>query len=309
MPSLAQVLKVLDLEQNGADKFTGGNISIPTGAVYGGQFLAQSIIAASRTTSEYRFPNSMHAYFIKSGDLKKEICYTVDRLRDGVKFSHRELSASQKVDNREVLAFRSLLNFHEKEDSALDFSAEIPDVPLPEEVQKLSDRFLERGVKGEWGNYFINEAPFEVRQISPSLFLTQDDTPDRIEAAWFRINPEDVEMFKKMTAEQFGNNSETLNRALLAFISDQFAFSPAIRKSNLNWMTHGASYVSLDHSQHFHRAVDLSKWHLIYGTSPAGANARGIGVSNIFSIAGDCVSTVVQEGSIRVADHDSSVKF
>lgn len=57
---IAALLAVLDLADNDArtteDIFTGVSQSMPLGRVYGGQVLAQSIIAASRTLPAGRLP-------------------------------------------------------------------------------------------------------------------------------------------------------------------------------------------------------------------------------------------------------------
>ena len=50
------------------DIFTGVSQSMPLGRVYGGQVLAQSIVAAERTIPDGRTVHSMHGYFLRPGD-------------------------------------------------------------------------------------------------------------------------------------------------------------------------------------------------------------------------------------------------
>lgn len=305
MASLAKVLKVLDVEiaknTNQSDFFQADSVYIPTGHTYGGQFLGQSVISAAKTTSEFRQPSSIHAYFMEGGQLSEKLDYRVDRLRDGVKFSHREVTAFQ--GDRVKPIFKSMISFHEEEDSEIDFtSGNIPDVPKPDKVPDISEVFAPFDGKNEWSTYFVNEMPLEIRQISPSLFMGSDKRGiDAQELVWTRIRPSDIAVWEEFCSDKSDHQIQLFQRALLVFISDQFAFSPALRKAGLSWLNKDAQYVSLDHAQYFHRDVDLTKWNLYVGDSPAGANARGLGVTVIFNEDGDIVSTVAQEGSIRVA--------
>ncbi len=68
---------------------------MPTGRIYGGQVLGQSIIAAERTMPEGRVPHSMHGYFLRPGDAAQGLTFAVDRIHDGRSFSTRRSQAYQ----------------------------------------------------------------------------------------------------------------------------------------------------------------------------------------------------------------------
>jgi acyl-CoA thioesterase-2 len=303
MASLEQVLNAFDLEQatGDDDTFTADSLYIPTKRVFGGQFLAQSVVAAAKTTSEYRLPSSLHAYFLKPGLLDETLSYEVGRLQDGVTFSHREVSAYQTHSNGRPV-FKAMVSFHERESSPVDFSAaKMPPTPDPKEVATFTQTFEKYSKTSEWARYFASSMPFEVRQISPSLFLGEDPAGENArELAWVRVRPEDARLLQTIPKAS-GLNEQLLGRALLTFVSDQFAFSPALRKGGLSWLAKGSKYVSLDHAQYFHRDVDLTRWNLIAGDSPAAANSRGLGVTHVFTEDGETVSTFTQEGLIRVS--------
>ena len=74
---------------------TAAAIAILGLAAFGGQVLAQALVAARRTVDEPREAHSLHGYFILPGDLAAPIVYFVDRLRDGSSFSTRQVSAIQ----------------------------------------------------------------------------------------------------------------------------------------------------------------------------------------------------------------------
>ncbi|HEX6558183.1 MAG TPA: acyl-CoA thioesterase domain-containing protein, partial [Longimicrobiales bacterium] len=89
------LLSLLDLEPIEFNIFRGGNRDIGSGRVFGGQVLAQALVAAQRTVDEARIAHSLHGYFILPGDLDIPIVYFVDRLRDGKSFTTRQVTAIQ----------------------------------------------------------------------------------------------------------------------------------------------------------------------------------------------------------------------
>ena len=93
------LLAALDLTDTGArtseDIFTGPSQWMPLGRVFGGQVLAQSLVAATRTVSAERVVHSMHAYFLRPGDVAQPITFSVDRIHDGRSFSTRRTQAYQ----------------------------------------------------------------------------------------------------------------------------------------------------------------------------------------------------------------------
>ena len=90
---LASLLAALDLTNTEArteeDIFIGLSQWMPQGRVFGGQVLAQSLVAAQRTLVEGRIIHSMHGYFLRPGNVELPITFSVDRIHDGRSFSTR----------------------------------------------------------------------------------------------------------------------------------------------------------------------------------------------------------------------------
>lgn len=82
---LSQLVELLNLEPIGANIFRGQSRDVGTPQVFGGQVLGQALAAASQTV-EGRRVHSLHAYFLKRGDVAAPILYEVDRARDGGTF-------------------------------------------------------------------------------------------------------------------------------------------------------------------------------------------------------------------------------
>ena len=79
-----------DLGGSDADVFIGRSQPMPHGRVFGGQVLAQSVIAAGRTVEDLadaaehpRRIHSLHGYFLRAGDSNHRIRFAVERLRSG----------------------------------------------------------------------------------------------------------------------------------------------------------------------------------------------------------------------------------
>src|SRR5215216_3453545 len=94
--ALARLLALLDLEKTGEDSFAGLSPDEPVQRVFGGQVLAQALVAAMRTVGPERPCHSFHAYFLRPGDPRIPITYQVDRSRNGASFSVRRVVALQR---------------------------------------------------------------------------------------------------------------------------------------------------------------------------------------------------------------------
>ena len=74
--------------------FRGESRDIGSRRVFGGQVLGQALSAASYTVENFTV-HSLHAYFLRAGDIGAPILYEVDRARDGRSFSNRRVVAVQ----------------------------------------------------------------------------------------------------------------------------------------------------------------------------------------------------------------------
>ena len=95
MGALDDLVALLDLEQLEVNLFRGYSRDRDRVRLYGGEVLAQALMAAGRTVDAERRVHSMHAYFLKLGDPKIPVVYDVDRIRDGGSFTTRRVVAIQ----------------------------------------------------------------------------------------------------------------------------------------------------------------------------------------------------------------------
>jgi acyl-CoA thioesterase-2 len=282
--ALGRLLALLDLEKIEENVFRG--LSPPERAqrVFGGQVLAQALVAAMRTVPPERACHSFHAYFLRPGDPKVPILYEVDRSRDGASFSARRVVAIQHGAQIFILA----ASFQKAEDG-FEHQAQVPVVPDPESLEDdqqilLRDSTLSPAMRA----WVAQERPFETRAVlGRGPFDGAGDRPARaaIDHIWLRTRgplPDDP----------------NLHRVLLAFVSDMSLLDTAL-------LPHGKSIfsnvqvASLDHAMWFHRPFRADEWLLYVQDSPSASGARGFNRGAIYTRQGALVASVTQEGLIR----------
>src|SRR5512139_3236708 len=167
---LRELLDLLDLEPLEHNIYRGRNRNIGTGRVFGGQVMAQALVAAYRTVEEARVAHSMHGYFILPGDIGAPIVYFVDRLRDGKSFTTRRVTAIQH--GRAI--FNMSASF-QVEEPGPDHAMAMPEVPAPETVPTVKerveaklDRFSDDPAALEW---LERSTPVEVRHVQEPHWL------------------------------------------------------------------------------------------------------------------------------------------
>ena len=123
---LADLLQLLKLERIEENIFRGDSRDVGSAQVFGGQVLGQALSAAHHTV-EGRVAHSLHAYFLRRGDVQAPIVYDVDRARDGRSFSVRRVVAIQH--GRPI--FNLSASFQVPEEG-LEHQAQMPEVTPPE---------------------------------------------------------------------------------------------------------------------------------------------------------------------------------
>ncbi|BCW59173.1 acyl-CoA thioesterase-2 [Arthrobacter sp. UNCCL28] len=263
------------------DIFLGPSQKQPRHRVFGGQVLAQSMMAGMRTVEPDRVAHSMHGYFLRPGDANKPITFGVERLRDGRSFSARRVHAYQ--DGVPIL---SMIASFQVEDTGLDHQATMPEgIPDPESLPSTAE--LLSHFDHPMARHMSSERPFDVRHIDPALYVSAPTEHVARNAVWMKTMgplPDDP----------------NLHRAALAYASDYTLLEPILRAHGLAWMTPGMSVASLDHAMWWHRPVRVDEWMLYVQESPSAQGARGLATGRIFNRDGLHVATVAQEGMVRI---------
>ncbi|GAB4100252.1 acyl-CoA thioesterase II [Sinomonas halotolerans] len=280
------LLTLLDLDDLGGartdkDVFVGPSERQPRHRVFGGQVLAQSLVAAGRTVAEGRHVHSMHAYFLRPGDADTSITFGVERLRDGRSFSARQVHAYQ--DGMPIL---SMITSFQEPAEGLDHQSPMPEgIPDPESLPSTADLLGE--IDHPVAQYWAYDRPVDVRHVNPAVYVSASGERIARNAVWMKT-------FSPMP------DDEALHRAALAYASDYTLLEPVLRRHGLSWITPGMSVASLDHAMWWHRPVRVDDWLLYVQESPSAQGARGLGAGRIFNRQGVHVASVAQEGMVRL---------
>src|SRR5262245_42453493 len=134
---LDELVKLLALERIEENLFRGQSQDLGWGTVFGGQVLGQALSAAAQTVPASRHVHSMHAYFLRPGDVRRPIVYDVDRIRDGTSFTTRRVVAIQNGQ-----AIFNLAASFQKQEPGFEHQAPMPSAPPPESVKTDQERFI-----------------------------------------------------------------------------------------------------------------------------------------------------------------------
>lgn len=283
---VASMLAVLDLAASEArtteDIFTGASQSMPLGRVYGGQVLAQSIVAAARTLPDDRSVHSMHGYFLRPGDSSKGITFSVDRIHDGRSFSTRRTQAFQEG----VPIFSMIASFQD-EDPGVEHQTSMPEgVPAPDELPDLETHL--EGMH-PLSKRMFTDRPVDLRHVPGPIYLTADPERRPNQAVWMRVR------------RPIGD-PPAVHRAVLAYLSDLTIQESILRAHGVAWATPGLKVASLDHAMWWHRFGRVDEWVLYVQESPSARGGRGLATGRIFSQDGSLLASVAQEVMVRLPD-------
>ncbi|HYI55578.1 MAG TPA: acyl-CoA thioesterase II [Microlunatus sp.] len=280
--SVTELVDLLDLEEIEVGLFRGRQPKTALQRVFGGQVLAQGLVAASRTVPEDRRLHSMHGYFIRPGRTDLPIVFDVENIRDGRSFSARRAVARQ---GGAVIFFASS-SFHTPEDGVEHEDAVPTDVPDPEDCPTLSEVLARASGRPaslweqEWG-------ALEVRYIGdsrpPNGLLVDPAHPARARV-WIR------------TSGPLGDDHRQ-HQSALAYASDLTLLSASTTPHGLI-IGLNVQAASIDHAMWFHRPFRADQWLLYDQVSPSASSALGLSTARLFQ-DGELVCTVAQEGLIR----------
>lgn len=282
---VSELIDLLSLERLEDNLFRGQSRDIGTKYVFGGQVLGQALSACQATIDSERAAHSLHAYFLKAGNIEAPIVYQVDRTRDGGSFSARRVTAIQHGEPIFVLAAS-----FQREETGGTHQLSMPEVPKPEDIEPadaVPESVLEQlPIKVQ--RWLHRTGPFEFRHVYPRDELKPPKRPP-FQHVWFRLS------------ERVGDAPE-LHRALLAYASDFHLLGTATFPHGISYYHPNVQMASLDHALWFHRPFRADDWLLYSIDSPSAQGARGLARGQVFDRHGVLVASTAQEGLIRVVE-------
>mmetsp|Transcript_23497 Transcript_23497/g.41573 ORF Transcript_23497/g.41573 Transcript_23497/m.41573 type:complete len:239 (-) Transcript_23497:673-1389(-) len=211
-----EILKnLLNLEKIKENVYRGNSQYTSWGRIFGGQLMAQGLMASFNTVPDGYPCNAFHAQFLRSGSVEKPVVLTVERVRNGRSFINRSVDISQDGE----LIFRLSASFH-KIEIGVTHRTPMAEYESPETCAKLTEN-------GKIRHYDPRIKPPAAIMQAPRVGRIIDENPFSL------VGSNDKEIRGKPTATWIRIGSETLpqdnikfQQCGIAYFSD-WALSPA----------------------------------------------------------------------------------
>jgi acyl-CoA thioesterase-2 len=249
------------------------------GRAFGGQPMAQSLVAAMNTVDPLRLPTVMQVVFLQGVRIDLPVDYKVDVLQDGKRFSSRHVRAQQ--DDVPVLDVN--FSFQVPMDSAEHQYPMVDDVPPPESLVPNSDIDPALIERYERTTYTLSPRPsIDFRFVDPSRELFSPTSLPRLRY-WIRI-------------KQQLPDDPRLHFAALTYLSDYRINHAAIGPHWPGITDKDMLYVaSLNHSVWFHMPIHADEWMLVVAEGTRAISGRALTKAAFYSRDGTLIASAAQE--------------
>ena len=290
--SVADLIDLVIPEPRPGGGFRAGSPQGGTPRVYGGQYIAQAIMAAGQCVDRARILHSVSGQFLAPGRIDQLLEIRVDRLKSGRSFSIVRVDILQA----ERLLFTATLSFQLPEGGDCHLG-DAPPLPEPEgwmtEAEYLSS---------------IGRPQKASPQLAPAFFTGllerrsrswRDETRDEATPAratfWHRLAEP-----LSLHAGRFDPQLEgLLHQALIGYFSDLNLMATGARPLGLGPHHPLTRSSSLSHTMLFHAAQRVDEWHFSLMTGLGINHGRAAAMARIYGQDGKAVITTAQEGVVR----------
>ena len=276
MTCFTEVLEQIAPRQTDAFAFVGDSL-MPQQRIFGGQVVAQCLMAANQTVGLELNVHSLHAYFLRAGDPSIPIDFEVDPIRDGRSFSTRRVVARQKGE----AIFNTSISYH-CEEEGVSHCFTMPEVPTPHsEADDLSGF---RGFTTKRGDPNLIEL-YQIERQRVTEYLAEEQPP--LGRSWFRAVgplPDDC----------------ATHQAALVMISDYSLLSTVFYPHPYKNPIKHFMAASLDHAIWFHHPGKMDDWVLYDCDTPRAGGGRGFSRGFLWSQDGTLLASTAQESLMRI---------
>lgn len=269
MVGVQPLVDALELEPTGEGTFRGQHVVANNyGVVFGGQLLAQSLIAGL-SVHEGKRAKTLHTIFARGASPDAPLDIAVEVLHGGRTFG----STTVTIRQGDRICTRSLLLAASDDDDAIHHEDQMPDVgPAPD---------AEAG--DEWQVQVVGDVDVS--------------DPDQ-------VGPPELDVWTRFPGAP---TDPVLGQALLAFASDGFLIGTAMRPHPGVGQSQAHKTLTtgvVSHTLTFHQPFSGADWLLLAHHSPFAGFGRCYGRANAFTADGTLVASYVQDGMLRPRDPD-----
>ena len=265
MPTIESLVESLRLQPEGDGRYRAPNVDAGHGVIFGGQLLAQSVVAGLDGEPGKRV-KTVHTIFARSGSPDAPVELLVDRMHSGRAMA----SATVTISQGDRLVARSMVLLSADEPDFIHHADAPPDVPGPAESRA--------GGEGAW----------EVR-VAGDADISDPE----------QVGPPDLDVWTRFVGAPA---DPPVDQALLAFATDGFLIGTAMRPHAGVGQSQAHRTLStgvLSHTLTFHQPFSASEWLLLSHHSAHAGHGRCYGRANVFREDGTLVASFVQDAMIR----------
>lgn len=248
---------------------------------YGGQILAQALMAAARTAPAGRTCTAMQFMFLQGTLWNEALDLHVTPLQDGKRFASRHVRGIQRGDR---FVFDAQLSFAVPIEAPAHGAPPSARLGDPESLPEATE------LPAAWRDSVRRAVGYEIG-IKPVLDFRFDEPPEGLRLA----GPEPRLRFWVKTRNRLPADP-ALHAAAFAYLSDWWLNYPATGAHHAAAQAAGGLYVaSLNHALWLHHPPRADEWLHFDSVSPAAASGRGLSVARVHDQRGTLVASVTQE--------------
>jgi len=265
--TIDSLVRSLTLEPVDEGRYRAPNVDEGHGVIFGGQLLAQSVIAG-RTASPDKRVKTVHTIFARSGAPDTPVAIAVDVMHAGRAMASSTVTISQG----ERLIARSLVLLSGDEPDFIHHADDAPPVPPPDECRPMGNTV------GAW----------EIRAASDA---------DIVDPA--HVGPPDLDVWTRFAGAP---DDDGMAQALLAYATDGFLIGTAMHPHEGVGQAQAHVTLStgvLSHTVTFHEPFSAADWLLLAHHSVHAGHGRCYGRANVFRADGALCASFVQDAMIR----------
>jgi acyl-CoA thioesterase-2 len=269
MTQLSDVLAVLDLEPDGDGRFVAGHLDEGHGVVFGGQLLAQTVVAAARTVPDKEIL-SVHNVFARGASVSEPLAVTVETIQSGRAFASVTVTTAQERG----ICTRAQVLLHAPDPDLIRHADPAPEVEDPEAIAARSN-----GGETSW---------WDIRVVGGV------DIADPA-----AVGPAELRVWSRVPGAP---DDQVTSQALLAYASDGFLIGTAMRPHagvGQSMAHQTVSTTVVTQTLTFHEPFHAGSWLLLDHHSGYAGRGRSHGGAEVFTADGSLVASYTQDNMIR----------
>lgn len=268
MLTIDEFVRALALEPAGDDRYRAVNVDTGHGVIFGGQLLAQSVMAGL-AGEPGKSVKTVHTIFARGGAPDAPVEIAVDRMHSGRAMA----SCSVTISQGERLCARSQVLLSADEPDFIRHADAAPSTSPPDQSRVTSE---------------ASSSAWEVRIAGDADIVDPAHT-----------GPPDLDVWTRFVGAP---DDAGVSQALLAYATDGFLIGTAMRPHEGVGQAQAHVTLStgvLSHTLTFHEPLYAGDWLLLAHHSTYAGRGRCYGRANVFREDGALVASFVQDAMIR----------